>query len=260
MNLIERLDKIIEGGLQRLVQNSLGPGKCTEFLESYSFALDDIRSKALSVRGRKVFPYKRIELKFIVEDPGQVPLLGPILAQKRQLSREVRQRLEQIGCESLGVLRVDASAVALTDPNLKGRSHEVWYHSELPPQPPLTILVLRGEAERQTYCFAERTVNVGRCNEVHDEAHRLVRRNHIVFLDVDRGPNSTVSREHAHICFDLDSGWYRLHDDASRFGSQICRSGRVIDVPRGPTGGAWLRSGDEVHLGQVRLGIGFSET
>jgi hypothetical protein len=124
----------------------------------------------------------------------------------------------------------------------------------------LTIRVLRGEAERPTYCFAERIINIGRCAEVHDEANRLVRRNHAVLLDLDRGPNSTVSREHAHISFDLDTGWYRLYDDASRFGTQIYRDGRIIDVPQGPTGGAWLRTGDEVHLGQARLAVDFSES
>jgi len=80
-----------------------------------------------------------------------------------------------------------------------------------------------------------------------------------VFLDTEHGPNSTVSREHAHIKFDFDTGWYRLYDDASRFGSRIYRGGQIIDVPQGPVGGAWLRSGDEVHLGQARLGVDFSE-
>ena len=260
MNLFEKWDKIIEGGLQRLVRSSLGPWTCDAFLESYALALDDIQSRAQTIRGRKIFPYKRIVLKFLLADPGQVPLLAPILVQKRQLSSEVRRRLEEAGCEPPSTLRVDATAIMSTDPNLAGRPYEISYDSELPSQSPLTIRVLRGEAERPTYCFAERIINIGRCAEVHDEANRLVRRNHAVLLDLDRGPNSTVSREHAHISFDLDTGWYRLYDDASRFGTQIYRDGRIIDVPQGPTGGAWLRTGDEVHLGQARLAVDFSES
>jgi hypothetical protein len=260
MNLFEKWDKIIEGGLKRLVQSSLGPGTCAEFLESYARALEDIQARVQSIRGRKIFPYKRIVLKFLLADSGQVPLLAPILAQKRQLSSEVRRQLEEAGCEPPGTLRVDATAIVSSDPNLADQPYEISYDSELPPQPPLSIQVLRGETERPTYRFAERIVNIGRRAEVHDEANRMIRRNHVVFLDLDRGPNSTVSREHAHVSFDLDTGWYRLYDDASRFGTQIYRDGQIIDVPHGPTGGAWLRSGDEVHLGQARLTVDFSET
>jgi len=137
MNLFEKWDKIIEGGLQRLVQRSLGPGTCAEFLESYALALEEVQSRAQSVRGHKIFPYKRIAMKFLLADPGQVPLLAPILAQKRQLSSEVRRRLEEAGCEPLceppGTLRVDAAAIVPTDPNLVGRSYEISYDSELPP-------------------------------------------------------------------------------------------------------------------------------
>lgn len=260
MNLFEKLDKIMEGGLQRLVQSSLGPGTCADFLESYARALEDIQARIQSVRGRKIFPYKRIALKFVLADPGQVPLLAPILGQKRQLSSEVRRRLEEAGCEPPGTLRVDATAIVSSDPNLAGQPYEISYDSELPPQSPLSVQVLRGEAERPTYRFAERTVNIGRRAEVHGEASRMIRRNHVVFLDLHRGPNSTISREHAHISFDFDTGWYRLYDDASRFGTQIYRDGQIIDVPRGSTGGAWLRSGDEVHIGQARLAVDFSET
>ena len=160
MNLFEKLDKIMEGGLQRLVQSSLGPGTCADFLESYARALEDIQARIQSVRGRKIFPYKRIALKFVLADPGQVPLLAPILGQKRQLSSEVRRRLEEAGCEPSGTLRVDATAIVSSDPNLAGQPYEISYDSELPPQSPLSVQVLRGEAERPTYRFAERTVNI----------------------------------------------------------------------------------------------------
>ena len=260
MNLFEKWDEIIEGGLQRIVQTSLGPATRVEFLESYTRALEDIESRTQSIRGRRVFPYKRVALKFLFADPVQVQLINSILAQKRQLSSEIRQRLEESGCESPAILRVDAIAVVSTDRDLGTRSYEISYHSELPPQSPLTIHVLRGEAECSKYKFAEAVINIGRRAEVYDEGHRLVRRNHAVFLDVERGPNVTVSREHAHISFDFDTGWYRLYDDASRFGTRICRNDLVIEVPVSSAGGAWLRPGDEVHLGQARLRIELYES
>jgi len=42
MNLFEKWDKALEGGLQRLVQHSLGPGAGAHFLECYERALDDL--------------------------------------------------------------------------------------------------------------------------------------------------------------------------------------------------------------------------
>jgi pSer/pThr/pTyr-binding forkhead associated (FHA) protein len=260
MNLFERWDKIIEGGLQRLVQSSLGAGPCAEFLESYARALEDIETRVQSMKGRRIFPYKRIALTFLLTDPGQIQLLAPILAQKRQLSNEVRRRLDEAGCETPATLRVDATAIVPTDPNQAAKQYEISYDPELPPQSPVFIRILIGDAGQPTYRFAEQTVNIGRCAEVHDDANRLIRRNHVVFLDRDNGPNSTVSREHAHISFDTETGWYRLYDDSSRFGSQIYRRGQMIEVPQGPTGGAWLRPGDEVHLGKARLEIDFNES
>lgn len=52
MSLFEKWDKVNEGGLKRVVQNSLGPGTCAEFLECYARALEDIQARVRSIPGR----------------------------------------------------------------------------------------------------------------------------------------------------------------------------------------------------------------
>lgn len=89
MNLFEKWDKALEGGLQRLVQHSLGPGAGAHFLECYERALDDLEAKAQKVRGGKV-PYKRVVLRFCVGSSDDAVALEDILSQRKQMSKHVR--------------------------------------------------------------------------------------------------------------------------------------------------------------------------
>ena len=58
--------------------------------------------------------------------------------------------------------------------------------------------------------------------------------------------------------FDEEAGWYRLYDDGSRFGTRICRDTRIIEVPGGSEGGAWLCRREEVHVGRARMEVDIS--
>ena len=98
----------------------------------------------------------------------------------------------------------------------------------------------------------------GRGIDVRDNRHRLLRTNHVVFVEGSAGVNQTVSRCHAHIAVDPSSGDHRLHDDRSAHGTGIVRGGRTVPVPPG-TRGVRLRSGDEIVLGEARLRIRIEE-
>jgi hypothetical protein len=78
----------------------------------------------------------------------------------------------------------------------------------------LTITVVSGTAEQATYVFTLPRVNLGRCAEVRDTLSRLVRANHVAFVDVGTS-NPSVSRRHAHIEFVEESRHYRIRDDRS---------------------------------------------
>ncbi len=258
MDFVERWDRLLGRWLQQAVQKTLGGTRGVEFLESYSAALDEITDRVQSVGGKRIFPFKRVTMTFAAEDSTEVQGLAAVLSQRKQLLDDVLRKLDEAGCERPSTLRVDACAIPANERELSGQSYEVAFSPDLPTPPTITLHVERGEAEERVYALSESRINIGRRGEIHDEQRRLVRRNHVVFVERATGVNSTVSRMHAHIIYDESVGWYRLFDDQSRFGTRISRGEALIDVPPGPQAGAWLRPGDELHLGQARVRATFS--
>lgn len=142
-----------------------------------------------------------------------------------------------------------AAAAGATSPIRTSATIEVT-----PPRIELTVVV--GTAEQMTYSLAADRIDLGRSVEVRDRRHRLVRMNHVAFIDQRGEVNQSVSRQHAHITFDAATGHYRLHDDSSVHGTDIMRNGRTVTVPTGSRG-VRLRSGDEIVLGEARLRVAF---
>ncbi len=114
------------------------------------------------------------------------------------------------------------------------------------------LSVVEGEATRKAYALTGERTNIGRLAEVTDKHRRIVRRNQIVFLDVDTEANQTVSRAQAHIRF-TPPDEYRLYDDHSSYGTRIARDGRMIELPSGSPRGVKLQSGDEIYFGRARV-------
>jgi pSer/pThr/pTyr-binding forkhead associated (FHA) protein len=126
---------------------------------------------------------------------------------------------------------------------------------DAPPTEHVRLTVTCGSTQKSTYSFARHRINLGRCVEVRDHQHRLIRTNHIAFTDGDP-VNHTVSRRHAHIDHAAKSGEYRVCDDGSRHGTSLIRNGRTIAVPTGARG-VRLQSGDEIALGEAKLRVKF---
>ena len=121
-------------------------------------------------------------------------------------------------------------------------------------RPPLTLTVIQGATDQPEYRFDQDCINIGRGLEVLWKAHVGLRVNDIVSGDDDK----TVGREHASLRFDARSGRYRLYDDRSGDrGTRLFRDGLSILVTRA---GREVRSGDEIHLGVVRLKIGIGHS
>jgi len=116
-------------------------------------------------------------------------------------------------------------------------------------RPNAKLTVLRGEVEPTEYTIQSDRLNIGRLKEVIGEKDGLLRRNDIAFADTE----TTVSREHAYIRYDPESGKFRLYDSLSQRGTSVFRGGRRFEVPKGLTHGFQLRSGDEIHLGDARI-------
>jgi pSer/pThr/pTyr-binding forkhead associated (FHA) protein len=126
-------------------------------------------------------------------------------------------------------------------------------HDATPPR--IEVTVLKGTAERRTYVLTpSRRIDLGRCAEVRDSRHHLVRTNHVAFVEGAGDVNQSVSRRHAHVSYEPQSGYFRLHDDGSEQGTGIVRDGRSLAVPRGARG-VRLESGDEIVLGEARVRV-----
>jgi hypothetical protein len=131
-------------------------------------------------------------------------------------------------------------------------------HREAPPvpaqrragRPVLHLSVLKGKAVRDSYELSAERIYLGRLEEVLDAAGRVKRRNDVAFLE-EGDLSQTVSREHARIAWDPDTGSFWLRDEGSASGTMLFRAGRAIEVSRHDRRGVRLENGDEVYLGRA---------
>jgi hypothetical protein len=214
-------------------------------------------------RGARIFPFNRVAVSVLATTRDSRARFQGLFAAEPSLRDRILDRLRSAGC--------DATDVAL-EVAFAGRAARHWEHPQfhveferlaagVAPPPAidstrtrLELTVVRGSAERRAYSFAGSRIDVGRGVEVRDHRQRLLRTNHVAFVEGSPGVNQTISRRHAHIAVDLSSGEHRLHDDRSAQGTGIVRAGRMVVVPPG-TRGVRLCSGDEIVLGEARVRV-----
>jgi hypothetical protein len=218
-----------------------------------------------SGRGRRVFPFNAVAVSVLAPSRDARARFDAVLGDGPSLRDRMVQRLHAAGCD-VADLDVAIEYVA--------RSPKTWqrhdFHVEFlrvekaaptrtaaPPTPVrVEVTVLHGVAEQRTYSFTAARIDLGRCGEVRDSRHRLIRTNHVAFVEGSGDVNQSVSRRHAHISHDPGSAEFRIHDDGSEHGTGILRSGRTLPVPRGSRG-VRLQSSDEIVLGDARLRVRF---
>ena len=218
-----------------------------------------------SGRGRRVFPFNAVRVAILAPARDARARFEAVLADGPPLRTRILERLRADGCD---VIDLD---VAL---DYVARAPRTWrvpeFHLEFlrienpqrqdPQSEPtplrVDLTILCGVAEKRTYSFSATRIDLGRCGEVRDGRHRLVRTNHVAFVDASGEINQSVSRRHAHISHEPRSKEFRLHDDGSEHGTGIVRGGRTVPVPRGARG-IRLQSSDEIVLGDARLRVRF---
>jgi hypothetical protein len=221
-----------------------------------------------SGRGRRVFPFNAVTVTILAPSPEARARFEAVFADSPPLRDRIVAHLGSAGCP---VNDFDLALIVNYDvrPRKGWRSPE--FHIEfarvekLEPQTPeahsapprVEVTVLHGTAERRTYALAaSMRIDIGRCAEIRDSRYRLIRTNHVAFLERSADVNQSVSRRHAHISYEPLSGSFRLHDDGSEHGTGIVRQGRSLAVPRGARG-VRLESADEIVLGDARVRIRF---
>jgi hypothetical protein len=181
------------------------------------------------------------------------------------LRERVAERLEALGC-GVDDLTVTVSYATQARAGWVAPDFHVVLHRRDPARAPvpldvgpglvIELRVTHGAAEQPAYFCSQARVDIGRCRDVRDAHHRLVRTNHVVFVDSDETANQSVSRQHAHIEAEA-TGDVRVYDDGSVHGTSVVRSGRTIPVPAGARG-VRLRDRDQILLGEARVEVGFS--
>jgi hypothetical protein len=224
-------------------------------------------------RGRHVFPFNRIAVSIVAPSRDARARVEAIVDGQPPLRDRIVERLTTARCDVPNLV-VDVAYVTRPQKAWKSADFHLDFQRQSPDrlpgaqpfraaeeheaakgsQAPIELSVLLGTAERTTYSLAADRIDLGRSVEIRDLQHRLIRMNHVAFLEQGGDVNQTVSRQHAHITCDARSGHYRLHDDRSAHGTSVIRNGRSISVPGG-SHGVRLRNGDEIVLGDARLRV-----
>jgi len=258
MRSIDQLDAWITTKVRAWSSKISGTPRSTDLIEIRRDILNDVRDHIEPKGGGKlVFPYNTIAIHLAAETDRRREMLEGAFREDNDLEETISALLREAGCAPPAGLHVAVSvgeAQALEDTehalhidysNSKNTAKERLPDS----RPHAKVTVLRGEADAAEYAINADRTNLGRLKEVVGDRDGLRRRNDVAFSENE----TTVSREHAFIRYEVETGKFRIYDSMSQRGTSVFREGRRFVVPKGPTRGFQLRSGDEIHLGDARL-------
>jgi len=262
-----RLESTIARTFDRAARDAVGAAPL-EPLEIVHLVVEAVEHEIQSGgRGRRVFPFNCITLSVLAPSREGRARFEAVVAAEPTLRDRIVDHLRSRSCPvedlALDVAYVASAPKAWRHPQFNLAFARVARAAtiDVPRDPAFTridLTVVRGTAERKTYSFAARRIDLGRCAEVRDTRNRLIRTNHVAFVEGSGDVNQSVSRCHAHLVYEPTSRGYRLRDDGSVHGTSVVRNGSAVAVPPGSLG-IRLRAGDEVVLGEARLRVRFQD-
>lgn len=263
---VRRLETALSARIERAAAHVRTEGPRDPIEIAHAIVEDVARHVQPGGRGRDVFPYNRLKVAVVAPDKHARARLEAVLDGHPSLHDRIAERLGAAGCE-VGDLEVKTIYVSEAGAGWSDRAFHVDGHrvserarSVTVPEPPdatLKLTVEHGKADQATYTFTATRIDLGRGAHVRDRHERLMRTNHVAFIDGGVEANASVSRQHAHIVYDAAALQHRLCDDRSAHGTGILRSGRLIAVPAGARG-VRLLSGDVIMLGDARVRVTLS--
>lgn len=240
--------------------------------------LEEVERRAVSLgEGKRVFPFNRVHVELRVE-PEQRAAFEAIVHEGWHLESEIRERLR---AQAIQVpARIDTEITFLEDEQIDPGERRFTLTCErregepapaVPAgsgftapgaapapaasgRPELDLTVLQGKASESVYQLNAERIHLGRMREVIDVDGRIRRRNDVAFLE-EGEVNQTVSREHARVVWDRESGGYWLRAEPGASATRIYRDGRTIEVSPHDRRGVRLHSGDEIYLGRACLKV-----
>lgn len=257
MRSLEQLDRWIAGKVKNWTSRISGAPHGVELLEIRRDILEDVRDR-IEPRGagKSLFPYNRVSIQIRAGSVEERDVREAAFAGGEGLEQDIAGLLHEADCSQPAGFTVTVEVVEDAAFGETGRPFQIDYErrkgevEQAPPpsvRPAVKLTVVRGQADEAQYAIDAERVNIGRLKEVVGEKDGLRRRNDVAFAETE----TTVSREHAHIRYDAESGKYRLYDSGSQRGTSIFRDGRRLEAPR--VRGVQLRPGDEIHVGDARL-------
>lgn len=221
--------------------------------------LEEVERRAVSLgEGRRVFPFNRVRVHLLVEDPEQRLAFEAVVREGWHLEPEIRERLRSQSVQAPP--RLDVEVVFEDEPRPEFGERRFFVHCERAEgetggggdagRPDLVLTVLQGKATETVYQLSADRIHLGRLREVIDLDGRVRRRNDVAFLE-EGEVNQTVSREHARIVYDRDSGGYWLRAEPGASATRIYRDGRTVEVSPHDRRGVRIQAGDEIYLGRA---------
>ena len=262
-----KLESTLSRTLDRAAQHwsKSGPRGPLEVLHAILESVDERVEPA--GRGTRIFPFNRIKVIALAPTRDARTRLASVLDGTPTLHEKIAARLRSAGCDAAGIC-VRIVYAAQSQPDWIESEFHVDFSNGAPldvpaPDPAapreITLTITSGIGGKPVYTLTQERINLGRCEEVRDHGHRLIRTNHVVFTDRGDAANDTVSRRHAHIDYNGEAHDYRIADDRSAHGTSLVRNGATIPVPAGSRG-IRLQSGDEIVLGEARLRVEISNS
>lgn len=226
--------------------------------------LEDAERHAVALGdGKRVFPYNRLRVYLLVEDPGQRLAFEGVVREGWHLESEIRDRLRSQGVQVQPRLDVEVEFREEGGPEFGDRRFYVVYErgeaagaGPDPGRQDLELTVLQGKAHERVHQLSADRIHLGRLREVFDLDGRVKRRNDVAFLE-EGEINQTVSREHARIVWDRESGGYWLRAEPGASATRIYRDGRTIEVSPHDRRGVRIQAGDEIYLGRACVKVAF---
>ena len=266
MNLLRKAREFetrLAGTLDRTVGEFVRSG-AREPVETIHAIVEAVQAEIQSGgRGRRVFPFNTIAVTILAPSRDARARFEAMVEGEPTLRDRIVTSLAAASCH-VNDLDVSIEYDSRTRKHWRTSEFHVAFERVAKPQrraatatestPRVELTILQGTAERRSYSLPPSPrIDIGRCADVRDSRHRLIRTNHVAFLE-GAGANQTVSRRHAHISYEAAAKCFRLHDDGSEHGTGVVRHGRTLAVPRGVRG-VRLESGDEIVLGDARVRV-----
>lgn len=241
MSIFEKFEKAVDDALKKVGRR----GQQREPLEIRRAIITEIEGKITPLGdGKRVFPFNQVGVQLFAPDAETRALYEVAFIGERMLASTIGERLRPPKCETPANLKVSVTVVEDAGVEWAADGFHIVYGGggaaaaapaeEGRARAKAQLIVVHGEAKPLKYRITKRRTNIGRQAEVLDKEGLPLRRNDLAFKEDDSEINRSVSRSHAHIKYNQETGEYRLHDENSAYGTLIIRAdGRRVKVSRG---------------------------